>query len=168
MKRWYVACTKPGGERLAESNLARQGFETYLPRVAKKTKTKTKALGLVTVPLFPRYIFIRVDLNAAPWRAINSTYGISRLVAFGDRPAPVANAVIEEIRGRELEDGLVSLAQAQPFTPGEAVSIAGGAFEDRTGIFQCRTDKDRVRILLSLLGRDLTVSVPAETVRRVA
>ena len=166
MKCWYVAFTKPGGERLAETNLLRQGFEAYLPRIAVRRKGRQKTLA--TVPFFPCYVFVRLDLKNAPWRAVNSTYGINRLVSFGDRPAPIADAVIDEIRGREQEDGLVSLSDLQTFAPGETVSIADGAFEDRTGLFQCRTDKDRVRVLLNLLGRDLTVSIPVEAIRKVA
>ena len=86
MKRWYVAHTKPGAERLAEGNLERQGFHAYLPR-ARLRKRGARGASTVTVPLFPRYIFIQLDLENAPWRAVNSTYGISKLVSFGERPA---------------------------------------------------------------------------------
>lgn len=167
MKRWYVAFTKPGGERLAETNLLRQGFEAYLPRVAKRRKNARVPTG-VTIPLFPRYIFVRLDLENAPWRAVNSTFGISHLVSFGEKPAAISDDVIAEVRSRETEDGLVSLAMSQTFEPGEVVSIMEGAFEDRTGIFQCRTDKERVLVMLNLLGRELTVSVDSEAVQKVA
>jgi len=167
MRRWYAAFTKAGGERLAETNLSRQGFESYLPRVAKRRKGG-KANPAVTIPLFPRYIFVRLDLDNEPWQAVNSTIGISRLVAFGERPAAIADAVIDEIHGREQADGLVSLGQIETYEPGEVVAIADGALEDRTGIFQCRTDKERVIVLMNLLGRDLTVTVPSDTIRKVA
>lgn len=167
MRRWYVAFTKAGGERLAETNLRRQGFEAYLPRVAKRRKGGRTGPA-VTIPLFPRYIFVRLDLDNEPWQAVNSTLGISRLVAFGERPAAIADAVIADIRSREQEDGLVSLAQTERYEPGEVVAIADGALEDRTGIFKCRTDKERVLVLLNLLGRELTVTVHADNIRKVA
>jgi len=167
MKRWYVAHTKAGAERLAEGNLERQGFHAYLPR-AQLRKRGAHGVSMVTVPLFPRYIFIQLDLENAPWRAVNSTYGISRLVSFGDRPAHVDDAVIDEIRKREREDGIVPLADMQVFKPGEAVEITHGAFSDRTGIFKCQSDKERVVVLLNLLGRDLTVSLESDFVQKVA
>jgi len=167
MKRWYVAHTKPGAERLAEGNLERQGFHAYLPR-ARLRKRGARGASTVTVPLFPRYIFIQLDLENAPWRAVNSTYGISRLVSFGERPAHLDDAVIAEIRKREAEDGIVPLTDLVSFAAGEAVEITHGAFSDRTGIFKCRSDKERVVVLLNLLGRDLSVTVEQDFIQKVA
>lgn len=167
MKRWYVAHTKPGAERLAEGNLERQGFHVYLPR-ARLRKRGARGPSTVTVPLFPRYIFVQLDLENAPWRAVNSTYGVSKLVSFGERPAHVDDAVIAEIRKRESEDGIVPLTDIVSFKQGEAVEITHGAFSDRTGIFKCRSDKERVIVLLNLLGRDLSVTVDQEFIQKVA
>ncbi len=167
MKRWYVAHTKAGAERLAESNLIRQGFTTYLPR-ARLRKRSARGASMVTVPLFPRYIFIQLDLENAPWRAVNSTFGVSRLVSFGERPAHLDPAVIDEIRGRERDDGIVPISDIVPFKQGERVEITHGAFSDRTGIFQCRSDKERVVVMLNLLGRDISVSVEQDAVQKVA
>lgn len=167
MKRWYVVHTKAGAERLAEGNLERQGFHVYLPR-ARLHKRGARGASIVTVPLFPRYVFVRLDLENAPWRAVNSTYGVSRLVSFGDRPAHIDDAVIAEIRDREREDGIVPLADIVSFEPGEKVEITHGAFSDQTGIFKCRSDKERVTVLLNLLGRDLSVSVESDFIQKVA
>lgn len=167
MKRWYVAHTKAGAERLAEGNLERQGFTAYLPR-ARLRKRGARGVSTVTVPLFPRYIFIQLDLENAPWRAVNSTYGISRLVSFGERPAHIDDAVIDEIRQREHEDGIVPLTDLVSYEPGESVEITHGAFSDRTGIFKCRSDKERVVVLLNLLGRDLSVTVESDFIQKVA
>ncbi len=158
MKRWFAIHTKPGGERLAEGNLMRQGFEAYLP-----LRTKTNRRGgrgvVVKMPLFPRYIFVRIDLDEQPWRRISNTFGVAYIVAFGDRPAPLQDHVIEEIKARETKDGVIDLSLLQALTPGDAVKIADGAFIDRTGIFQCASDKDRVVVLLNLLGRQTAVNV---------
>lgn len=167
MKRWYVAHTKAGAERLAEGNLQRQGFHVYLPRTQMRKRGR-RGPSTVTIPLFPRYIFVQLDLENAPWRAVNSTYGVSRLVAFGERPAHIDDAVIDEIRQREREDGIVPLIDQESLRPGEQVEITHGAFSDRTGIFQCRSDKERVVVMLNLLGRDLSVTLESDLVRKVA
>lgn len=167
MKRWYVVHTKAGAERLAEGNLERQGFRAYLPR-AQMRKRGARGASMVTIPLFPRYLFVQLDLDNAPWRAVHSTIGVNRLVAFGDRPAPIDDRVIDEIREREREDGLVPLTDIVAFAPGEKVEITHGAFCDHTGIFRCRSDKERVVVLLNLLGRDLSVTLESDIVRKVA
>lgn len=158
MKRWFVIHTKAGGERLAEGNLTRQGFEVYLPFRIKTARRGNKGVGTKT-PLFPRYLFIRIDLSDEPWRKINNTFGVSYIVSFGDRPAPVQDHVIDEIRSRETEEGVIDLSKLQTLAQGDRIKIADGAFTDRTGIFQCSADKDRVIVLLNLLGRQATVKV---------
>lgn len=158
MKRWFAIHTKAGGERLAEGNLVRQGFETYLPLRLKSAKRGSRGIS-VKSPLFPRYIFVRIDLSEQPWRKINNTFGVSYIVSFGGRPAPLQDHVIDEIRSRETEDGVIDLSLLQTLSHGDKIKIADGPFTDRTGIFQCDADKDRVVVLLSLLGRDANVRV---------
>ena len=58
MKQWFVIYSKPSQERIAEGNLQAQGFETYLPRLAQR-KTHARRSSVVTVPMFPRYFFVR-------------------------------------------------------------------------------------------------------------
>ena len=108
--RWYVAQTQPHGESKAVAHLARQGFEVYLPRYLKRRRHARK-IETVSAPLFPRYVFIMIDMAAQRWRSINSTTGISRLVCNGEAPAVVADGVVEGLRRREDAAGLVRLDQ---------------------------------------------------------
>ncbi len=158
MKRWFAIHTKPGGERLAEGNLLRQGFEAYLPLRVKTSRRGGRGIALKT-PLFPRYIFVCIDLDDEPWRKINNTFGVAYIVSFGGKPASLPDSVIEEIKSRETEDGVIDLSLLQSLTTGDQVKIADGAFVDRTGIFQCVADKERVIVLLNLLGRQTSVKV---------
>lgn len=158
MKRWFAIQTKPGGERLAEGNLLRQGFDAYLPLLTK-TRHRGKRGVAIKAPLFPRYLFVRIDLDEQPWQKINNTFGVSYIVSFGGRPAPLTDNVINEIKSRETEDGVIDLSLLQSLSPGDTIKIADGAFADRTGIFQCRSDNDRVVVLLNLLGRQTTVKI---------
>src|SRR3546814_20467106 len=68
MKRWFVVYTHPGAERMAEGQLGRQGFTTYLPRRMKERR-HARRCERVTAPLFPRYLFVEPDLGAQRWRA---------------------------------------------------------------------------------------------------
>lgn len=167
MIHWYAVYTKPGQEGLAEGHLRRQGFETYLPRLATRRRHARKVTA-VTVPMFPRYIFVRVDIETMPWRSINGTVGVSHLVSFGERPAKIADPVIAEIRAREDEDGLVRLPAAERFRPGEKVEIADGPMREIGGLFTAATEKERVVVLMSLLGRQVPVRVDAEKLRRAS
>lgn len=160
MNRWYVARTHALGEEKALFNLIKQGFQTYLPRYLKRRR-HARRTDWVKAPLFPRYLFVNFDVAVTRWRAISSTVGIDRMICALDRPIPVPQGVVEGIRARENERGLISLTQCLSLSQGDHVQIDAGAFSDMTGLFECATDDDRITVLLELLGRQVRVKVPA-------
>ena len=167
MTSWYAVYTHQGSERLAEGNLKRQGFETYLPLCRKITR-HARRVAEITAPLFPRYIFVAIDIAAQRWHPINGTFGVNHLVSMGERPVPLPEGVVDEIRTREADEGPVRLAQQLPFKKGEAVHITGGALADQVGLFQRLNEKDRVSVMLDMLGRKLEVNVPLQTISAIA
>jgi transcription antitermination factor NusG len=91
---------------------------------------------------------------------------VHEFVCHGDKLAAVPAGVVDEIRAREDDAGLIILHQDSHFSRGEKVEIVSGVFFDRLGLFECRSDKDRVVVLLSLLGRPVRVTVPIDAIRR--
>jgi len=162
MKRWYVAQTQAHAEERARVNLERQGFSTYLPRY-RRERRHARRRDTVKAPLFPGYIFVELDLERAPWRSINGTFGVTQLVCRGERPAAVPAGVVEEITGRAGEDGLIEL-QPAALRKGEALRIVSGALADCRGLFERMADRDRVILLLDLLGRTVQVEAPRTAV----
>ena len=116
--------------------------------------------------LFSRYLFLRADLARCARPLINTAPGVVGLVAFGGTPAPVPDAVIEEIRGREDDDGLVPLADPTTLKPNDKLRIIDGALCDVIGLFVKAADNDRVVLLLDLLGRQVRTRLPASAVQR--
>jgi transcriptional antiterminator RfaH len=154
--RWYVVQTQTHAESKAVEHLARQGFGAYLPRYLKRRRHARK-VELIAAPLFPRYLFVAVDLEMQRWRAIHSTSGVSRLVCNGDEPAPVPLDVVTALQQREDAAGFVTLERRPQFTPGERVRVVDGIFTDSLGLFEGMADRDRVAILLDLLGRKVRI-----------
>jgi transcriptional antiterminator RfaH len=154
--RWYVVQTQPHAESKAMGHLIRQDFAVYLPRYLKRRRHARK-VDMVAAPLFPRYLFVTVDLETQRWRSIQSTTGVSRLVCNGDEPAPVPPAVVEALQGREDAGGFVQLERCPQFAPGERVRVVDGVFADSLGLFEGMADRERVAILLDLLGRKVRI-----------
>lgn len=167
MNRWYVAYTQIGAEIMAEGQLQRQGFHTYLPRCLRTVRHARRVRDVI-VPLFPRYLFVEVDMQVQRWRSINGTLGVSYLVSMGDRPAQVPDGIVDEIKSRETGSNLIEVPEAAPYEAGESVEIMGGALADQVGKFIRVDARRRVVLLLELLGRGLEVRVPQETVRAYA
>ena len=161
MKQWFAVQTHARGEMLASANLQRQGYEVYLPKYLKRRR-HARRTDWVKAPLFPRYLFVRLDRQTTAWRAINSTIGAQNIVSFDGSPAPLPDGIIEQIIARENADGMVQAGSAVSFKPGEEVRVVGGALVDQTGLFDCAIDEERVFILLNLLGRQVRVKVSSE------
>ena len=160
---WYVVQTQINSEAKAARNLLRQGFEIYLPRHLKR-RSHARKIEKVAAPLFPRYMFVHIDIATQRWRSVQSTYGVSHLVLNGSDPAPVAGEVIRALKAREDASGYVTLEQRPKFAMGEKVRVLAGVFADNLGLFDGMADRDRVAILLELLGRKVRVSLEADMV----
>ena len=162
MKHWYLIYTKPRSELLAEKNLERQGFRTYLPRLANPPQERGRRVVPVA-PLFPRYLFIEVDAGQQSVAPIRSTFGVSNIVTFGGRLTPVSGDLIEVIKQQAAADGL-HRAPNPDFQKGERIRITSGPFEGLQGIFHVPSGCDRVLILLDILGKTSTVSIGCQQV----
>ena len=167
MELWYAAHTQPKGEALAESNLRRQDFITYLPRYLRRRR-HARRTDWVAVPLFPRYLFVRMDVEQVRWRAIQSTFGVQHLVCHGESPAALPPGIVEDIRAREDSRGMIAIKLPPPFAKGDTVRLTEGALADQVGLFDSVSDDERVIVLLNLLGREMKVRVPIDTVRAYA
>ncbi len=161
--RWYVVQTQTNAENKAIAHLERQGFATYLPRYLKRRR-HARRVDTVAAPLFPRYLFVEIDTNSQRWRSIYSTVGVSRLVSNGDYPVPLPDAVINSLKSRENTSGYVQLDDRPKFGVGDKIRILEGAFYDCLGIYTGMPDRERVEILLDLLGRKVRVLLGAEVI----
>jgi transcriptional antiterminator RfaH len=160
---WYVVQTQVNGEAKAAQNLLRQGYEIYLPRYLKRRRHARK-VDFTARPLFPRYMFVAIDMATQRWRSIQSTFGVARLVTNGDDPATVPEGVVHALRAREDEKGFIRLDNRSAFAPGDKVRVLAGAFMDSAGLFNGVADHDRVSILLDMLGRKVRVLLDADMV----
>ena len=156
-KQWYLVYAKPRQEELAKTNLERQGFETYLPLI----RIARRRLGRRVIriePMFPRYLFIRLDKIHDNWAPIRSTFGVSKLVRFGSEPTPVPDDLIKALHARDDRNGI----QDRPLHDlkiGEKVRIEEGPFMGYEGIFLAASSRERVIVLLNIVGKHAKATV---------
>jgi len=157
MRQWCVVHCRVNSEQRAETNLRRQDYETWLP-MYRKTRRHARRVESVLRPLFPRYLFVRLDLTNQQWRPILSTFGVHTIVAGAEGPLAIGDEIIEALRTRTGSDGIFEIARSV-INPGDQVRVQAGPMADLEGIFQTELDADRVLILLKLMGREVRVSV---------
>ena len=142
--------------------LALAGYQTYYSRLRDRRIRHGRRVEL-TPPLFPGYCFIAVELQ---WHAARWTAGVINLIMDGVGPARVPDAVIAEIRRREV-DGLIELAPPPPLRRGARVRILRGPFTGHLAIFADMRPRERVEILLQLLGGEQRVTLAKKDIEVV-
>ena len=161
---WFLAQFKPNSHQIAQRNLQRQGFQTFLP-MHEETKRKSGQFTTTLRPLFAGYLFIGFDTSKGGWRRINSTYGISKLVSFGGEPQPVPLDLISSLMQRCDDSG--KLLPPHVFKAGDAVKIASGPFADFAATVEEVAPDQRVWVLLELMGRTTRTAIHPEALQEL-
>lgn len=151
-ERWYAVCCKPRQEAVAEENLLRQGYRTYLPRIRNSRRRRGQWVDVIE-PLFPRYLFIRINPVLHSTAPVRSTRGAVGLVRFGGTPAVIPEQMIEAIRRRADANSGLHLSDHPLFCAGDAIRLAEGPLAGMEGVFIEENAEKRVIVLLELLGK---------------
>jgi transcriptional antiterminator RfaH len=160
---WAVARLEAQRENLALHCLALAGFETYFPRLRDR-RIRFGRMIENRPALFPGYAFVLIQLQ---WHAARWAPGTLGLIMDGVSPARVSDSVIKEIRGREM-NGLIDLPKPGELRRGARVQILRGPFAGHLAIFADMRPRQRVEILLQLLGGEHKVQLPKADVAAAA
>jgi len=126
-------------------------------------KIRRRKVETVAEPMFPRYLFIRLDRSgqSVSWSPIRSTIGVSQLVYFGSNAAEVDNELVKLLRSKELAGPRKDL-----FKHGDSVVITEGPFAGIEAIFQTANGKYRSMILLDILSRYVQLQIDTALLRK--
>ncbi len=155
---WYAIHSKPRQEERALENLQRQGFEAWLPLLTIEKVLRSKLVQVVE-PMFSRYLFIRLDTEQTNWSPIRSTLGVSKLVSFGNRPAVVADELIEALQQMPEQ------APQRLIQPGQQVKIVAGPLRGLEGIYQQADGELRAMVLIELLNKQHRIVTEMQDLR---
>jgi transcriptional antiterminator RfaH len=162
--KWYAIQTKTNREREVEKRLADMKLEAFLPWMRTRRRIGSR-YGWVLVPLFPGYIFCRLDMVVSG-KAARYSPGVRDFLTFGSRIAEVSEGIIQALHER-CPGGV---AEIDPLNakPGEAVRISEGPFAGLEAIFEQKLKgSERVAVLLEILGRHTRIILPSEAVAKI-
>jgi transcriptional antiterminator RfaH len=163
MSHWAAARLQPHREAVALNFLKMRGFETYFPRIRERRVIRGRNV-LVTPPLFPGYAFVAIELQ---WRPARWSPGVLSLVMDNERPARVPDADIADLRARERDGYVVLPKQLIPrtgFHAGDRLSVHSGPFTGCFGLYAGMAPRDRILVLLTMLGSRREVALPRSDV----
>ena len=161
MDSWYLLFCKSRQESRAQINLQNQGIEAFFPQLEKQQLIN----GRRTVkqsPVFPNYLFVRLNAITGNFAAVKNTRGISGFVSYGASYQLVPELLINELKNAQLTQDSNNLPQ-----PGDLVCLNNGSFKDVQAIFKEPDGDMRSILLVNLLNKQIEMSVDNSDVRKV-
>jgi transcriptional antiterminator RfaH len=163
MSYWAAAQLQPQRDGLAALCLRQAGFEIYVPRLREPRIAHGRKV-VRTPLLFPGYLFVWIELQ---WHAARWAPGVVRLVMNGIGPAAVPDGVIADLKGRET-GGLIDLPKPPKFRPGDRLRVTRGPFAGHVGLYAGMKPRERVEVLLAILGGSQRVTLAADAVEQAS
>ena len=148
-KKWFVVQIKPNSYHSAIQNLERQGFETFLPKMGITQRQKNKFV-VKNVYVFPGYMFVYFDPKIISWTKINSTYGVSKILAFNKKPSEISSDLILALQFKYEINSYSK--QMEKLQKGDSIKFYTGPFTDLIAKVENADEKNRIWILLEGIG----------------
>ena len=168
-RAWYIVQTYSGYENKVKTSLDQRVktmdmgdkiFQVIIP-TEEEIEIKDGQRKTVSRKLFPGYIFVQMVMSDDSWYVVRNTPAVTGFAgATADdraKPTPLADAEVDQI--------LKQMTSRKPrvnvgFQIGESVLVTDGPFSDMVGVVDAiDVDKGRVRVLVSMFGRETPVEL---------
>jgi transcriptional antiterminator NusG len=174
-KHWYAVHTYSGHEKKVKTNIERRAetmglkdkvFQILVP-TEKESRVRAGKKSEIDRKVFPGYVFVELVLDDNTWYLVKSTTGVIGFV--GDaKPTPVKNSEILAIQNALAESETRPLIRPA-WSVGQAVRVNSGPFADFTGSIQeINAPKDKVKVLISIFGRDTPVELEFGQIEKIS
>jgi transcription antitermination factor NusG len=161
---WYVIYTRPRNEKRVSRQLDLKGFPFLLP-LTKSIRMWNKRKKYLETPMFPSYIFVNLHKADEYFEVLNME-GVLYFIRMGKSIAKVSDTVINNIRLIEKEPIELEISD-EHFQPGRQVVIKEGTLTDLSGEIVEVKGKEKLLVRVSLLQRNILMSLPKEYVNPV-
>ena len=173
MYRWYVINTYSGHENKVKQNLEHRvsslNQERSVRRVVVPTETVQELKDNQKVPVekrtMPGYVLVNMELNDDSWQLVKGTPGVTGFVGASNEPVPLTQTEVDRLLHREVAQKVATKAQ---FSIGEQVKVVSGPLSDFSGeISEINQDAQKLKVLVSIFGRETPVEVGFDQVKKV-
>jgi len=164
-KDWYVIHTYSGYEERVKKNLEQrvrfmdsgdEVFEVVIP-TEEEVEIRGGQRRTVAKKILPGYILVEMKMTDQSWNIVRNTPGVTGFVGSGGKPVPLEGEEVEQIL-RQMRSEVPKVKVG--FRQGQSVRVTDGPFTDFVGIVdEVGTDKGKVKVLLSLFGRETPVEL---------
>jgi len=164
-KSWFVIHTYSGYEERVKKNLEQRikymdsGDEISQVIIPTEVEIEVKngQRRNVDKKILPGYILVQMKMSDQSWDIVRNTPGVTGFVGSGSKPTPLQEEEVNQIlKQMEAEAPRVRVG----FRQGQSVRVTNGPFIDFVGVVDdISLDKGKVKVLLSLFGRETPVEL---------
>ena len=164
-KDWYAIHTYSGYEERVKKNLEQRikfmDSEDEVAQVIIPTEDEVEIRGgqrrTISKKILPGYILVEMVMTDQSWNIVRNTPGVTGFVGSGGKPVALSEEEVEQIlKQMQAETPKVKVG----FRQGQSVRVTDGPFTDFVGIVdEIGTEKGKVKVLLSLFGRETPVEL---------
>jgi len=172
-KYWFVIHTYSGHEERVKKNLEqRMKFMDSGDEIAQiviptedEVEVRSGQRRTVARKILPGYVLVQMKMSDQSWNIVRNTPGVTGFIGSGSKPVP--------LREEEADQILKQMTAEAPrvkvgFKAGQSVRVTDGPFTDFVGtVDEINTEKGKVKVLLSLFGRDTPVELDFLQVERL-
>ena len=159
--KWYVVHTYSGYENKVASNLEKTVENRQLHDLIQEIRVPTETVTEikdnkrrdVERKIFPGYVLVKMVLTDESWYVVRNIRGCTGFVGPSSKPIPLTD---EEVANLGVEKKEVEVS----YNVGDSVNIVDGPLEGFVGVVEeIDTDKNRVRVMVSMFGRETPVEL---------
>jgi len=174
MFRWYVINTYSGHENKVKNNLehrvetmgASGRVRSVVVPTEEVSELKDGKRETISKRTMPGYVLVNMEMTDDAWTLVKNTPGVTGFVGSRNKPVPLSQPEVDRLMHRETAERPRARAQ---FGMGETVKVISGPMSDFSGeIAEINEDAQRLKILVSIFGRETPVEVGYDQVKKVA
>ena len=173
MFQWFVINTYSGHENKVKANLEHriismnqaQRFRRVVVPTEQVIETKDGQKVQTEKRVYPGYLLVNMDLNDDAWSVVKNTPGVTGFVGASNEPVPLTQSEVDRLLHQETAERPRSRAQ---FSIGESIKVVSGPLSDFSGeISEVNEDAQRLKVLVSIFGRETPVEVGFDQVKKI-
>jgi transcription antitermination factor NusG len=161
-RQWFATFTLPQNEKSVLKQLDIRSVESFLPTYETIRIWKNRQRKMVTLPLFPTYLFVRI--SRAERGQVLRCPGVLHIVGNTKEPIPVPDAEVEFLRSN------VCRRKVEPFRElviGERVRIKSGVMQGLEGTLVRRSSSLRFVLTIQMINQHAAIEVDAKDMEPV-
>ena len=167
--KWYGVHTYSGYENTVSASILKTAENRHMEDLILEVKIPMESVTEHTDngdktyerKTFPGYVLVKMVMTDESWHVVRNARGSTGFVSMDGKPVPLTEEEVIAL-GMERHEVIVG------FSVGDTVKVTDGPLEGFFGtVDELEPEKDRVRVIVSMFGRETPVDLELDQIEAV-